>query len=138
MPILKVFEIHTYRNGAWKIDSVFDDRDLALMEAERMDRGNRYSAVRVIEETFDDQTERGSTRTIFRSSKAERINVANQARQQQGLKVAKAPPRSRPPKRKKSLVKQLVIASFAFAAIGGGGLVLIYFLNSLSGSGGIH
>ena len=135
MPVLKVFEIHTYRNGAWKIDSVFDDRDLAMMEAERMDRGNRYSAVRVVEETFDDETEKGNTRTIFRSSKAERINTATQARAQQGIKVAAPPPPPRPPKRKKSLVKQLVVASFAFAAIGGGGLVLIYFLNTLSGSG---
>ena len=84
MPVLKVFEIHTYRNGAWKINSVFDDRDLAMMEAERMDRGNRYSAVRVVEETFDDETEKGNTRTIFRSSKAERINTATQARAQRG------------------------------------------------------
>lgn len=59
MPVLKVFELHTYRNGSWKIDSVFDDRDLALMEADRVDRSNRYSAVRVVEETFDEDTEKG-------------------------------------------------------------------------------
>jgi hypothetical protein len=35
---LKAFEIYTFRNGTWKIDSVFDDRDLALMEADRIDR----------------------------------------------------------------------------------------------------
>src|SRR3546814_8948602 len=45
----------TYRNGAWKIDSIFDDRELALMEAGRMDRGNRYSAVRVVEETRSEE-----------------------------------------------------------------------------------
>lgn len=132
MPVLKVFEIHTYRSGAWKIDSVFDDKDLALMEAERIDRGNRYSAVRVVEETFDDETEKGGTRTIFRSSKAERINFANQQRQQQGLKVSAPPPPSRPPPRKKPITGQLVKACFLLAMISAGGLALLYFVNTLS------
>lgn len=135
MPLLKVFEIHTYRNGAWKIDSVFDDKDLALMEAERMDRGRRYSAVRVVEETFDDETEKGGTRTIFRTSKAERINHANQQRQQQGLKVAAPPPPPRPPKRRKPIAGQIVRACVLLAAIGAGGLALLYFVNTFSGPG---
>ncbi|MFT5539369.1 MAG: hypothetical protein ACI82H_000888 [Alphaproteobacteria bacterium] len=42
MAVLKVFEIHTFRSGVWKIDSVFDDRDLAIMEAGRMDRSKRF------------------------------------------------------------------------------------------------
>ena len=47
---LKAFEIHTFRGGKWKIDSVFDDRDLALFEATRMDESGRHAGVRVIEE----------------------------------------------------------------------------------------
>ncbi len=132
MSVLKVFEIHTYRNGAWKIDSVFDDRDLALIEAERIERGNRYSAVRVVEETFDDATERGGTRTIFRSSKAERINVASQARQAEGLKVAAPPPRRPPPPPRKSLAPQMIRACLMLTLIGGGALALLYFLNTVS------
>lgn len=136
MSLLRVFEIHTYRNGSWKIDSVFDDRDLALMEADRIDRSNRYSAVRVVEETFDDETEKGGTRTIFRSTKAERINAANQARQSQGLKVAAPPPATKPKPPKKTVSRQLIVGSFVFAAIVIGGLVVLHFLNSLTGGAG--
>ena len=38
MSDMKAFEIHTYQSGKWKIDSVFDDRDLAMFEAQRIDR----------------------------------------------------------------------------------------------------
>lgn len=133
MAMLKVFEIHTFRNGAWKIDSVFDDRDLALMEADRIDRSRRYSAVRVIEETFDEETEKGGSRTIFRSTKAERINAASKARQTQPLKVAAPPPPNKPPKRKKSITSQLIIGCIVLAVIAIGGIVLLEFLNNLTG-----
>ncbi len=135
MSLLKDFEIHTYRNGSWKIDSVFDDRDLALMEADRIDRSNRYSAVRVVEETFDEETERGGTRTIFRSTKSERINAANQARQQQGLKVAAPPPPIKPKKKKPTISRQLIIGTVVLAVILIGGMVLLEFINSLTGVG---
>ncbi len=62
---MKAFEIHTFQNGKWMIDSVFNDRDLALFEAQRMELGKRYSGVRLIEETFDEETQKSSIRTIF-------------------------------------------------------------------------
>jgi len=133
MSVLKDFEIHTFRSGVWKIDSVFDDRDLAIMEADRMDRSKRFSAVRVIEETFDDETEKGNTRTIFRSTKAQHINTANQTRQKQGLRVAAAPPPPKFVKKKKTIGRQLVIAVFVLVAITVGGIGVLEVLNSLTG-----
>ena len=138
MPVLKVFELHTYRNGSWKIDSVFDDRDLALMEADRVDRSNRYSAVRVVEETFDEDTEKGGTRTIFRSNKAARINAANKVRQSEGLKVAAPPPPMKPKKPQKTISRQLILATFVLAAIVLGGIVLLQALNTLTGVGAVR
>ena len=41
MSDMKAFEIYTYQSSKWKIDSVFDDRDLALFEAQRMDESGR-------------------------------------------------------------------------------------------------
>lgn len=136
MPLLKVFEIHTYRNGSWKIDSVFDDRELALMEAERMDRSSRYSAIRVVEESFDDVTEKGGTRTIFRSSKADRVNQATAVRRQEGLKVAAPPPLQKPKPPKKTVSRQLIVGMFVFSLIVVGGLVVLHFLNQLASVGG--
>ena len=67
---MRTYEIHILRNGRWKIDSVFDDKELALFEAQRMDGSGRYPGVRVIEEAFDEQDTNFSARTIFRGTKA--------------------------------------------------------------------
>ena len=84
---MRTYEIHILRNGRWKIDSVFDDKELALFEAQRMDGSGRYPGVRVIEEAFDEQDTNISARTIFRGTKASQTNnkdrkVKTQARQE--------------------------------------------------------
>ncbi len=67
---MKAYEIHTFKDSVWKIDSVFDDRDLALHEANKIDEGSRYAAVRVIEENYDEVSDLTTTRTIFRGTRA--------------------------------------------------------------------
>jgi hypothetical protein len=69
--MMVVYEIHTHRDGTWKIDSVFDDKDLAVLEATRLERSNRHPAVRVVEETVDQATDHKVTRTIYRTAKSE-------------------------------------------------------------------
>jgi hypothetical protein len=76
---MRAFEIQTYQDGKWKIDSVFDDRDLALFEARRVDEGCRYAGVRVIEEIYDEVSDLTTTRTIFRGGRADRQERARQA-----------------------------------------------------------
>ena len=76
MSDIKAFEIHTYQGGKWKIDSVFDDRGLALFEAHRMDQSGRYSGIRVVEEIYVEATQETKTRTIYRDSKVEAENAA--------------------------------------------------------------
>ena len=87
MASVKAFEIHTFSGGQWKVDSVFDDRSLAIFEAQRMDGSGRFAAIRVIEEDFNEQSNRTTTRTIFRGSKVEADNAqalerSRKARQQ--------------------------------------------------------
>jgi hypothetical protein len=72
---LKAYEIHTFQGGRWKIDSVFDDRDLAMFEAHRMEESGRHPAVRVIEEEFDENTHKTKIRTIFRGTKVAEANA---------------------------------------------------------------
>lgn len=73
---MRAYEIHTFGGGKWKIDSVFDDRDLALFEASRMEQSGRHAGVRVVEEEFDETTQRTRIRTIYRGSKTEAGNAA--------------------------------------------------------------
>ena len=63
------FEIHTYKDGRWLIDALFDDRDLAVLEAKRIDQSKRYAGVLVIEETYDEATNNATWRTIFRGGR---------------------------------------------------------------------
>ena len=85
MSDMKAFEIYTYQSSKWKIDSVFDDRDLALFEAQRMDESGRYTGIRVIEEIHVESTQETKTRTIYRGNKvaaenAEQLRKAKQTR----------------------------------------------------------
>jgi len=63
------FEIQVYKAGSWKIDSIFDDRALALFEAKRLESYSRQDSIRIIEETYDDATNLTSVRVIFRSAR---------------------------------------------------------------------
>lgn len=72
---LIAYEIQTFRDGKWKIDAIFDDRDLALFEADRMGDSLRHAGIRVVEETFDESSRLSTSRTIFRGGNAEQANV---------------------------------------------------------------
>lgn len=111
MSDMKAFEIHTYQGGKWKIDSVFDDRDLALFEAQRMDGSGRYSGVRVVEEVFVEQTQETKTRTIYRGTKVEAANAAELQRSIQVRQQASGAPQKKqidPAQRKRAAQKRVV------------------------------
>ena len=91
---MRAFEIHTFQSGKWKIDSVFDDRELAVFEAQRMESSKRYIGVRVIEETFDEATQHTATRTIYKGTMLEQSPMPEAVRKAaSGGKGAKAGPR---------------------------------------------
>jgi hypothetical protein len=62
---MQAYEIQVYQNGRWEFDSYFNDRDLVLSEAERIGVSGRYSGVRVLEETYNDDTNRSDCKVIF-------------------------------------------------------------------------
>jgi len=64
-PNTQAYEIQIYQNGRWEFDSYFSDRDLVLSEAERMGASARFSGVRVLEETHNDETNRTDCKVIF-------------------------------------------------------------------------
>ena len=136
MSDIKAFEIHTYQGGKWKIDSVFDDRDLAMLEAQRMDGSGRFSAVRVVEEVFSEKTQETKTRTIFRGSKVDGANNAELEKSRNARQNApeprkkrpaeagqrKRPPPRRAPKRKSSAMR-LIAITLMIVIVAGAALV---------------
>jgi len=85
---MRAFEIHTFQGGKWKIDSVFDDRDLAVFEAQRMDGSKRYVGVRVVEERFDEKTQQTAVRTIYKGTSVDNATPIEQPKKQKGAKAA--------------------------------------------------
>jgi hypothetical protein len=57
------FELQVFRDGRWIISAVYDDRNLALAEARRLDKAGRVVCVR--EESGDGSVRR----TVFLSTK---------------------------------------------------------------------
>jgi hypothetical protein len=141
---MTAFEIHTYQGGRWKIDSVFDDRDLAMFEAQRMDESGRFSGLRVVEEVFNCDTNETRTRTIFRGSKVDTHNAraaeeqrqtrarAATARSQRDYKEAvKKKQKALRAKRKKSSPLKLVLILMLLLSLGLGGLIGLQLLHGI-------
>ena len=59
------YELQVYQNGGWQFDSYYDNKDLVLSEAERIDSGGRYLGVRVLVEKFNEERQSSSFATIF-------------------------------------------------------------------------
>ena len=129
------FEIQVFKEGAWKVDSVFDDRELALFEAKKIDEGTRYSGVQVVEEKYDEASGRTKTRTLYRGGatktgkpKAQKEAPASKRpAQRRGTgKEATRKGKAKPKAKKTSLVVPLILLMVLLIALAGGLLALQY------------
>lgn len=68
------YEVQIFRDKRWRIDSMFDDKSLALYEARRMNDSGRYVCVRVVEEYFDEVTGKAKLSTIYRGGRIEQAH----------------------------------------------------------------
>lgn len=86
---MKAFEIYVFREGRWKMDSIFDDRALALFDAERMESSKRFAGIRVIEEIFNEDTNETTSKTIYTSTKVDTAKPEPSAKSRSGGKSGK-------------------------------------------------
>lgn len=138
------YEIHTYTNGAWKIQAFFDDKELALLDARRMSESRRYVGIRVIEESWNPATDQAQSRIIFRDSEVQKQNEAVAEERAQIRKDAveqrerrTADRQRKTAKKKKPAAKNWTDSYIVLALKGVGivllGMVLIWGLQLLSG-----
>lgn len=71
---MSTFELQTFQTGKWAVDSYFDDRDLAMSEAEKLEGSGRHSGVRVLQEDFDGDDTKSRVRVIFSKMKGSSTN----------------------------------------------------------------
>lgn len=136
------YELHAYAAGKWKIQGFFDDKDLALAEARRMEGSPRYPALRVVEERYDESAGGYRARTIYRSSAMDQENEAAlkelaqvrrevEATRDRGRPAAPSAAGRTPNPAASHLYMMLVAKAVAIFAFG---FAAIYALNQLAGS----
>ena len=59
------YEVLSTRGDNWTIESVYDDREAAMYEARTLLDNRHLKAVKVVQETYDDEADRTITKTIF-------------------------------------------------------------------------
>ena len=92
------YELQTFLGGVWKIDSVYDDREIAVYEAQRLHAGNRFSAVRVVEEKFSPDAGKTVSKTVFRAAKTDETNVESMENQKAARREVRAAKKTAPTK----------------------------------------
>jgi hypothetical protein len=65
MAMLVAYEVQTYETGSWQIASVHEDKELALMEARRMEEGLRRRETRVVEEMHDEESGKTRSKIVY-------------------------------------------------------------------------
>ncbi|MDH3472794.1 MAG: hypothetical protein OEM59_03795 [Rhodospirillales bacterium] len=141
--MLVAYEVHIYDGGDWQIASMFNERELALMEARRIEEGLRRRETRVVEESHDEDSGRTRTKIIYTTPKLRARETPAPAKPApapaqpkkaapQAAVAERTPTRRRPPA-KKSEPSLTVIALTLILIVGLGvaGIVALRYLSNL-------
>ncbi len=126
--------LSTSRGDNWIIQSVYNDRDVALYEARSLLENRHLKAVKVIQETYDDETDRTIARTIFNEARGAAKGKPKPETQEETEDAPAAPAVGRK-KGESDFIKYLIILALS---IGGIALVMLAgaaFLMDAFGSG---
>ena len=116
------YELERYVGGRWVLDSMFDEKDIAVSEAERLIEGRRVLAVRIC---WSDDSGR-PPRTVFRKSLVDeenreaakqRVVLQRQAAVARNKRRQGSSSRQGSPRRGSTPVKQAVRRTVALAAL---------------------
>ncbi len=126
------YELYSLREGHWNLDSVYDDRGLALNEARHLFKRRHEKGVKVVKENYDDETNKSIPTTIFHEGEGVKKHLP---KVREKLKQRERIERSRPKKEDASgFVRHLVILVVSIGGILLALIALAVFL--MGGSGG--
>ena len=128
MSAITAFEVQSFRNGDWRIETITDSKELAVHQAESVMMNPQVSKVRVVEEAFDQDSAEQKFRTVFIRHKIQAKapeKPASAAPAAPEAAAAGTPQSTAPRARKKPGVVGL---SLKFAAIVCAGIALIIVL----------
>lgn len=128
------YEVYAYKGGKWVIDSVYDDKRQALHEGRTLLESRHLSGVKIIQEDYDNETDKTSAMVIFNETKniGKVKHKPKKVKSSSPVSTTKAPPH--PHKVKKGEFSRIIIK--LVLVLGGlmlGGVILIaYYVTAFS------
>ncbi len=127
------YEVYSLREGHWNLDSVCEDKGMALDEARHLLKRRYEKGVKVVKEDYDDETNKSIPTTIFHEGegvKKHRPNVREKRNQRQRIEP------SRPEKEDASgFIRHVVILVVSIGGILLALIALAVFLMGAFGGG---
>lgn len=118
------YEIYSFKNGNWMLDSVHDDKNMAIHQGRMLITSPHHMAIRVIEEKFDDVTDNTTSKIVYKEQKGGDDKPKKAPTRKKG--PAKKGKRKKKKKGKKS--KSLVVLVLSIGGISLGLLALLGLL----------
>ena len=130
------YELYAHKKGRWMVDSVFDEREMAIFEAKNLIQSPYVSGVKVDQETHDPSTGKITAVTVFSERKGEESKVSKRSQAAEKQEAAKSTdgdtePRRRRKRRrrkKKKGMPEWVRAILVLTGVTGVGLGLWYLI----------
>ncbi|MCW8862651.1 MAG: hypothetical protein OQK07_09545 [Rhodospirillales bacterium] len=116
------YEVQSYRDGKWMIDSVYDEKEMAMYVARDLLDSPRHKMVQVLEEAYDESSGEFISKVIFsRKREIDRTSKKPAVKKQSIERIGKT---TRPPVEKgsTSFVKYMILL---VVSVGGIALTLI-------------
>jgi len=127
MAISVSFEIYSFKNGDWMLDSVHDDKNMAIHQGRMLIASPHHMAIRVIEESYDDAADRSFSKIIYKDQKGKEEQKPKKQVSKDKKGGGGAPVRKKK-KKKNDFSKNLIIMVVSVGGIGLGLLALVAVL----------
>ena len=127
MSVTVSFEIYSFKNGDWMLDSVHDDKNLAIHQGRMLIASPHHMAIRVIEESYDDDADRSFSKIIYKEKKGKDDEKPKRSASKQKKSGGGAAGKKKK-KKKDDFSKNLIIMILSVGGIGLGLLALVAVL----------
>ncbi len=127
------YEVLSTRGDKWTIESIYDDREVAVYEARTLLENRHLKAVKIVQETYDDEDDRTTTRTIFNEARGAAKGKPKPATEEETKDASAAPAVGTKKKGGSEAIKYLIILVLS---IGGIALVMLAVAGFLMGTFG--
>ncbi|NQV48572.1 MAG: hypothetical protein HQ504_12450 [Rhodospirillaceae bacterium] len=120
------FEIYSFKNGNWMLDSVHDDKNMAIHQSRMLVASPHHIAVRVIEESYDDATDQTMSKIIYKEKKGGPDDKPKKAEESKAKPKAKTGTKKK--KKKENFTRNMLILMLSIGGISLGLLALVAIL----------